>query len=273
VTVTIVEMRDRVLNTIIDEETSALAEEALRAAKVDVVCNRTVARVATDSDGLPTGVTLDNGKQIPCEMVIMAIGVRPRLDAVAGTGIKTNRGIIVDRTMATSHPDVYACGDVAEAYDYVYTSNRLSPIWPNAYIGGRVAGFNMAGKTTEYAGGTAMNSLKYFGLAIHSAGMAVPPDESYEVLSSRSDHVNKKVVLKDGIIKGMVFCGDVDKSGIVHGLMRDRIDVREFKKALVAADFSLASLPEAIWRERIGVPPVGFARTETEAKLEEVGGD
>lgn len=274
VAVTIVEMRDRVLNTIIDEETSARAEEALRAAKVEVICNRTVAKVAGDSDGLPTGVTLDNGREIPCDMVIMAIGVRPRLDLVSGIGLKVNRGIVVDRHMTTSHPDVYACGDVAEAYDYVYTSNRLSPIWPNAYIGGRVAGFNMAGKPTEYAGGTAMNSLKYFGLAIHSAGMAVPPDETYEVLSSRSKDANKKVVLKDGIIKGMVFCGDVDKSGIVHGLMKDRIDVGEFKKALVAADFSLASLPETIWRERVGVPPEGFAREAVkEEEMEEAGGD
>ncbi|OGO40362.1 MAG: hypothetical protein A2147_00930 [Chloroflexi bacterium RBG_16_57_8] len=274
VAVTIVEMKDRVLNTIVDEETSALAEEALRAAGVEILTNHTVTRVTSYVDGVTTGVTLDDQRAIPCEMVIMAIGVRPRLDLVTGTGIKTNRGIVVDRHMTTSHSDVYACGDVAEAYDYVYASNRLSPIWPNAYIGGRVAGFNMAGVPTEYAGGTAMNSLKYFGLAIASAGIAVPPDGTYEVVSSQTDRINKKVVLKDGIIKGMVFCGDVDKSGVVYGLMRDQLDVRHFKDTLVAADFSLASLPEALWRERLGIPPAGFTREEVkEQAQEEAGGD
>lgn len=274
VAVTIVEMKDRVLNTIIDEETSAIAEEALRSAGVEVITNHTVTKVTSYVRGAATGVTLDDQRPIPCELVIMAIGVRPRLDLVTGTDIKTNRGILVDRHMMTSHTDVYACGDVAEAYDFVYSSNRLSPIWPNAYIGGRVAGLNMAGVPTEYAGGTAMNSLKYFGLAIASAGIAVPPDDTYEVISRQRDHVNKKVVVRDGVIKGMVFCGETDKSGIVFGLMRDRLDVDEFKKVLVADDFSLASLPEALWHERLGVTESSLISTEArEEAEEEVGGD
>lgn len=273
VAVTIVEMKDRVLNTIIDEETSALAREALEDAGIEVVTNHVVTKVTSYTGDSLTGVVLDDGRPIPCELVIMAIGVRPRLDLVAGTDIKTNRGILVDRHMMTSHPDVYACGDVCEAYDFVFASNRLSPIWPNAYIGGRNAGLNMAGRETEYAGGTAMNSLKYFGLAIASAGISVPPDDTYEVIGTRFDHTNKKVVIKDGLIMGMVFCGDVDKSGLVFGLMRDRVNVDTFKAGLVDAEFSLASMPEGIWRERLGVVPAGFSATVVEEKEEEVGGD
>ena len=274
VAVTIVEMKDRVLNTIVDEATSALAQGALEKAGIQVITNHTVTKVMGDVGGAATGVYLDDSTLIPCQLVIMAIGVRPRLDIVAGTGIKTNRGILVDRQMMTSQPGVYACGDVAEAHDFVYGSNRLSPIWPNAYIGGRVAGFNMAGRVTQYAGGTAMNSLKYFGLAIASAGIAVPPDSTYEVVSDSFDHTSKKVVLKDGLIMGMVFCGDVDKSGVVFGLMRDRVNVDDFKKLLVGADFSLASLPESLWRERLGLIPAGFSASKAvELADEEVGGD
>jgi NAD(P)H-nitrite reductase large subunit len=272
VTVTIVEMKDRVLNTIIDEDTSAIAEEALQKASVEVVCNHTVARAATDAKGSITGVTLDDGRAIACRMLIMAIGVRPRLDLVAGTGIKTNRGIVVDRHMMTSHDDIYACGDVAEAYDFVYGSNRLSPIWPNAYVGGRAAGSNMAGRSVEYAGGTAMNSLKYFGLAIASAGASVPPDSSYEVLGTKADHSIRKIVVKDNVVAGMVLCGDVDKSGIVLGLMRDRVDISDFKKALMSPDFGLASLPETLWRERLGVVPAGFHAEAMKEKAEEEPG-
>jgi NAD(P)H-nitrite reductase large subunit len=274
VTVTIVEMKDRVLNTIIDEETSAIAQEALQKASVEVVCNHTVNRAATDAKGNITGVSLDDGRAIPCSLLIMAIGVRPRLDLVSGTGIKTNRGIVVDRHMMTSHEDVYACGDAAEAYDFVYGSNRLSPIWPNAYVGGRVSGSNMAGKSVEYAGGTAMNSLKYFGLAIASAGASVPPDSSYEVMGTKSDHNIRKIVIKDNVIAGMVLCGDVDKSGIFLGLMRDHVDISDFKKALLSPEFGLASLPETLWRERLGVVPAGFhAQAMKEEEQEELGAD
>jgi NAD(P)H-nitrite reductase large subunit len=251
VEVTIVEMKERILNTILDEEASVLEEETLRQAGVEIITGHTVAKVSSYWGDAVTGVTLDDEQPIPCELVIVAIGVRPRTELASGTGIKISRGIVVDRYMATSCPDVYACGDAAEAFDFVYGENRLNPIWPNAYLGGRIAGFNMAGITKEYQGGTAMNSLKYFGLAVVSAGMINPPDNSYELLSKKYDHSYKKVILKDGLVVGMVFAGDIEKAGIVFGLMKDRVKVDDFKQALVAQDFGLVSLPEEIWRPRL----------------------
>jgi NAD(P)H-nitrite reductase large subunit len=255
---TIVEMKERILNTILDEEGSTLEEKTLTEAGVEIITGHTVGKIGSYLPGEATGVNLDDTRPIPCELVIVAIGVRPRLDLAIGTGIKVNRGIVVDRRMATSNPEVFACGDVVEAHDFIYGENRLTPIWPNAYMGGRVAGFNMAGVPTEYSGGTAMNSLKYFGLAVASAGMVNPPDDSYEVISNRYDHMYKKVVLKDGLVVGMVFAGDIEKSGVVFSLMKDRVEVERFKQALVAEDFSLASLPEEMWRARLGMPTSGF---------------
>ena len=252
--VTIVEMKERILNTILDEEASALVATTLEKAGVGIVTGHTVARINSYLPSEATGVSLDDSRPLPCEVVIIAIGLQPRLELVSGSGIKTNRGIVVDRYMSTSSPDVYACGDVAEAYDFVYGENKLTPIWPGAYIGGRLAGFNMAGIPTEYAGGTAMNSLKYFGLDVVSAGMVTPPDDSYQVLSEKYENVYRKVVLKDGLVVGMVFIGDIEKSGIVFGLMKDKVNVEGFKQALVASDFGLVSLPEEIWRPKLEVP-------------------
>ncbi|MFH1646688.1 MAG: FAD-dependent oxidoreductase, partial [Chloroflexota bacterium] len=251
VEVTIVEMKDRVLNVILDEACSALARESLGRAGVKMLTGHTVAEVTGGTEGRVNGVTLDDGRQVPCELVILAIGVRPRVDLAAGTGVKVNRGIPVDRRMATFCPGVFACGDAAEAYDFIYGDNRLTPIWPNAYVGGRVAGFNMAGVASDYAGGTAMNSLNYFGLAVASAGIVNPPDGSYEVISRAYDHTYKSVILKDGVMVGMVFAGDTARSGIVYGLMKDRVRVEAFKQALVADDFGLACLPEELWRDRL----------------------
>jgi NAD(P)H-nitrite reductase large subunit len=256
VTVTVVEMKERILNTILDEQASLMAEEALKRAGVRVITGCTVTEVTGKE--YVTAVTISNGVKIPCSLVVVAIGVIPRTELVQGTDIEVNRGIVVDRSMATNHPDVYACGDAAEAYDFIYKTNRLTPIWPNAYIGGRVAGYNMAGKKTEYYGGTTMNSLNYFGLDIAAAGITAPPDEDgYETLSRQKDGIYQKVVLRDDLIVGMVFVQDIEKSGIVFGLMRDRINVCNFKQAILTDEFGLVSLPRELWQQRLGIPPSG----------------
>ncbi len=250
--VTIVEMKDTVLNVLLDESASALVMTKLREKDVRVLTGCTVTAINSDfTTEIINGVTLDNGREIPAEMVIVAVGVRPRVELATAVGIKVNRGIVVDRYMQTSAPNVYACGDAAEAYDYIYDNNRVTPIWPNAYIGGSVAGLNMAGKRTEYRGGTAMNSIKYFGLSITSAGMVTPPDDSYEVITNKNGSSYKKLILKNGLITGLIFAGDIEASGIIYGLMKDRINVDEFKETLVADDFSFLSLPEAVWRKRL----------------------
>jgi NAD(P)H-nitrite reductase large subunit len=254
VDVVIVEMKDRVLNTILDEEASRLEAKALELAGTSIITGHTANGINSNLPGEVSGVTLDDGRLIHCEMVIVAIGVRPRLDPVAGSGLKINRGIIVDRCMATSAPDVYACGDVSEAYDFVIGENRLTPIWPNAYAGGRTAGLNMAGQPAEYEGGTAMNALKYFGLHIVSAGLVEPPDAGYETISQRYNGTYRKVIIKNNRLAGLIFAGDIEKSGIIYNLMKDGIDVGSFKKALVADDFGLAYLPQNLRQARLLTP-------------------
>lgn len=254
--VTVVEMKDRVLNTILDETGSRLVDDVIRRAGVEVICGRTVAQIV----GQPTksnqvgGVILDNGVQLPCDLVVVAIGVVPRLELATGTSLEIGRGILVDRHMATSVPDVYACGDVAEAYDFVYGANRVVPVWPTAYIGGRVAGYNMAGRKMEYDGGTSMNSLSYFGVSVISAGLVAPEGQGYEALSRLNGARYRKLVLKDNRIVGMVFVNDIERAGIVFGLMKDAVDVSTFKEALAGEDFSLVSLPASLRAARRGMP-------------------
>ncbi len=254
VDVVVVEMKERILNTILDEQASLMAEEVLTRAGVEIITGHTVIEI----NGRETveGVALDNGEAMPCDLVLVAIGVSPRPELALDAKLKVNRGIVVDRHMATNHPGVYACGDVAEAYDFVYGDNRLTPIWPNAYIGGRIAGFNMAGIPTKYSGGTAMNSLNYFGIDITSAGMPTAPNnDGYEVISRQESNTYQKVILKDNLIVGMISVENIEKSGIIFGLMRDRVNVESFKQSLLADNFSLAFFPRALWQELLETPP------------------
>ena len=250
VDVIVVEMKERILNTILDQQASLMAEEVLKQAGVEIIAGQTVVKV--NGRGTVEEVILDNGAAIPCNLVVVAIGVLPRPELALDAKLEINRGIVVDHHMATKHPAVYACGDVAEAYDFVYGENRLTPIWPSAYVGGRIAGFNMAGVTAEYPGGTAMNSLNYFGIDITSAGMHTAPNDSgYETISKQEGNIYQKVILKDDLIMGMIFVGNIEKSGIIFGLMKDRVNVVSFKQSLLADDFGLAFFPRALWQERL----------------------
>jgi NAD(P)H-nitrite reductase large subunit len=254
VRVTIIEMKDRILNTILDEVTSAMEAQALEDKGVTIITGHTVGEINQSLRGEVGGAVLDDDRVLPGDMVVIAIGVRPRIDLAKDAGLEVNRGIIVDRHMMTSAPDIYACGDASEAYDFVLGENRPTPVWPNAFEGGRVAGLNMASVPDEYMGGTAMNALKYFGINIVSAGLVTPTGGDYETLVNQHDGLYRKVVIKDGKLAGLIYAGDIEKSGIVYNLMKDGTDISGFKKALVADDFGLASLPEAIRRERLARP-------------------
>jgi len=253
--VTIVELKDRILNLILDEPASEIIEQIIREAGVKIVTGETVQEILgrNDSDGPVGAVILTNEEELPCDLVVIAIGVVPRTELVAETQVKTNRGIIVDKFMRTRVPDVYACGDVAEAYDFIIDENRPLPLWPIAHVGGRVAGYNMAGKKTEYQGGTSMSALKYFDTPVISVGMANPEDDgTYETLTNHSAERNlyRKIVLRDDVIVGVTFINEIERVGTIFYLMRNRANVREFRQVLASEDFGLAALPSPI-RERM----------------------
>ncbi|MCW4010598.1 MAG: FAD-dependent oxidoreductase [Candidatus Bathyarchaeota archaeon] len=254
VKVTLVELQDKILSLLLDPTASEIVEAVVRKAGVNVVPGQSVQKILgkPDNDAVVGSVVLTKGDQVPCDMVIVAIGVIPRIELAAGTDVKTNRGIVVDNCMQTNVPDVYASGDVAETYDFILNQNRSLPLWPLAVLEGKVAGYNMAGKKTDYTGGTNMSSLKYFGIPIVSIGLANPkPDPALEIMLSQDEEkgVYKKLVLKDNVIVGMTFLGDIERAGILFYLMKNKVNVKKFKDVLLKDDFGLAALPLSVRRE------------------------
>lgn len=252
--VTMVELQDKILSLLLDTKGSDIMETAVRKAGVDVVTGQSVLKILgkSENEGAVGGVLLTKGGQVQCDLVIMAIGVIPRTDLVLGSAVKINRGIIVDNLMQTNVPDVYASGDVAEAYDFIISQNRTLPLWPLAILEGQIAGYNMAGKKTTYGGGTNMSSLKYFGVPIVSIGLANPKtDPTLEVLVKQdTEHdIYKKLVLKDDIIVGLTFVNCIERTGVLFYLMKNAIKVKKFKEQLLSDEFSWATLPTGLQRK------------------------
>ena len=250
VKVTVVELADRVLSAVFDPEASSIMEEHLRSFGVDIITENSVEEIA--GDGRVKKAILRDGREVECEMVIIAIGVRPNLDLVKDTGIDVNRGIVVDSHMETSIKGIFAAGDVAEAFDMLNRDKRPIPVWPSAYRQGRIAGYNMAGSTAEYTGGFSQNSIEVLGLPTISLGITNPNGGGYEVLKKRrSDKEYKKIVLMDDTIVGAIFIGCIDRAGIITGLIRDGINVKSFKKALLDDDFGFVTFPKELRMEKL----------------------
>lgn len=243
--VKVIELADRVLAPVVDEITSRIVERKFKENGVEIILNNTISKVVGDSK--VEKVVLKDGREIETDMLIVAVGVIPNTDVVEGTPIEVRRGIVVNKKMETSIKDIYACGDCAEIYDFVFGANRVLPLWPTAYTGGRIAGFNMAGEEREYTLATSMNAMHFFDYYIINAGLNVPNDsEEFEVIYSLEGEKYRKFALKNGRIAGFIIAGKMERAGIFLKLMEEEVDVSPFKEKLLKEDFGYVDIPEPV---------------------------
>lgn len=247
ISITLVELADRILSATFDRTASKMAETILRREHVDVRTSATVEEII-GRGGRVDHAVLRDGERVDCDLVVFAIGVRPNTGLIpAGAGIEVDRGICVDRSMQTTVAGVYAAGDCAQAYDMLIDARRPIAIWPNAYRQGYIAGSNMAGLSRRYEGSFPMNSIEICGVPTISVGLTDPPrnQESYEILDKydREALTYKKLVLHHNRLVGAIFVGNIDRAGIYTGLIRERVDVRPFVEHLLSGSFGLISLP------------------------------
>ena len=254
--VTIVELADRILSVSFDRTASRMTESALRQAGTQIRTGATVEKILGQDEKVDHAVLCD-GEKVDCDLVVIAIGVRPNTALIPPeAGINVNQGVLVDDHMRTSAPHVYAAGDCVETHDLLLEVSRPIAIWPNAYRQGYVAGCNMAGVEKTYGGGIAMNSIEICGIPTISVGLTGPQEETdrYEVLEryDRKSTVYQKLVLRDNRLVGAICVGDIGRAGIYTGLIRDQADVSSFKEHLLSGNFGLISLPQA-YRKHIVV--------------------
>lgn len=225
----VVELLDRLLAPILDKEGSAVVQEVFT--KHGAVIHTSVAaqEILGGTNKKVMAVKLNSGEEIPADLVVVAVGVRPNTDLVQGTQIAINKGILVDEHMETSLKGIYAAGDVAEGYDMIINARRPILTWSNGYAQGRIAGANMAGNKTEFLGGLAQNTAKHFDVSFASAGLHTPPEsKDFEVLSELSPdrRFYKKLVVKDHRVVGLIGIGKpVERSGIFQGLIKSRTSI------------------------------------------------
>jgi len=253
---TIVELMDRVLAQALDETGSQMARRSLEDHGIRVVTSSGATSVGGGS-GKVQSVTLDSGSRLPAQIVIFAVGVRPSTSLAEKAGISINRGILVDDHMTTSDPDVYAAGDCTEGYDPLLGEARPIAIWPGAYMQGEVAGKNMAGQDESYVGSIPMNSIQVCGLPTISVGLISPPEgaEILEHLSPDGAAYRKAFIVENKLV-GALLVGEIDRAGIITGLIRQGADVSSFKHKLIERDLGLLALPKQYRKHMVSGPGI-----------------
>jgi nitrite reductase (NADH) large subunit len=176
------------------------------------------------------GVRLADGREIPADLVVLAIGIRPNIDLARAAGLEVNRGIVVTDAMRTSDPDIFAVGECVEHRGQVF--GLVAPIWDQA----KTCAARLArDETALYTPRPPSTSLKITGIDVFSAGALMAADESDDEITLRDDNrgLYKKVVLRDGKLVGAVLYGDVSDALWYKQLLEEKSDVAALRDRLV----------------------------------------
>ena len=238
---TIVEMADTLMPQNLDPQAAAVYQKAFTEGGCQLLLGRKVALVQGDAQGQVALVTLDNGQVLPCDLLVVAVGVRPGVDILEGSNIAHGRGVLVDKYLATSATGVYAAGDIT----------GIAETWPDAQRQGEVAALNMCGISTPYDDIVIQkNVVSFFNVATISLGQTVPHDgDIAHVRESQGNY--QKIILRDGVPVGAIFQGDIARSGIWQHLIKHKVNISHIAKPIWKVSFAdaygLGEDGEYIW--------------------------
>ncbi len=223
--VTVVEMRDQVLPGYFDATAAAMIAQAFTDNGADMRLGRTARKATGD------GITLDDGETIAADLLLVATGVRPVIDYLEGSGIETDQGVLVDDTMATGAPDVWAAGDVAQARDFLSGEAALNAILPDAVEQGRIAGMAMAGDGARvpYPGGLPINTYTFFGnhaISVGASGDGGEVDRRHDPEAG----VYRRILIRDDRLRGISAINQPLDAGIMWRLIVRGVDLSEVRE-------------------------------------------
>lgn len=182
-------------------------------------------------------VHLKNDQIVHADVFLVCAGIRSNLDLIDGLGLETNRGVVVDETMRTSDPAIFAAGDVCEYQGRVYG------LWLVAVEQAKVAGMNAAGGSERYQGVIPVTMLKVVGVELTSVGRFDPESEDEFAIALEDVETNRyrKLVISDGRIVDGILIGYPREAQIVTEAVKQKVDVSAPLNELKAGEWEVLS--------------------------------
>jgi NAD(P)H-nitrite reductase large subunit len=282
--------QERYWRNVLSESESQLVEEGLRRVNVTLHHHTELVRIV-GRDGHVAAVETADGKVLPCDLVAIAIGVRPLIGLAKAAGIACERGILVDAHLRSSDEHIYAAGDVAEAVDRASGRRTLEVLWNSAVTKGRIAGLNMATAPEQKLDkGLALNITRLAGYKTTIIGrVGSGEDRDLETLTRGDSQTwselepaalveapvpgaQVRLALGDSVIMGaLVMGGDQTLSLPLQELVAGRADVSAIAGSLQEHQAPVADIVTRFWREwseRRDAEPSDTERHDTEQPYE-----
>jgi 3-phenylpropionate/trans-cinnamate dioxygenase ferredoxin reductase component len=222
--VTVVEPQPQPLRAALGDELGAVFADLHRDHGVDMRLSTGV-RELTGSAGHVTGVVTDAGDTLPADLVVVGVGISPNVELAAGAGLDVDDGVLVDAALRTSHPDVHAAGDVANAFNPLLGRRLRVEHWANALHGGPAAAKAMLGQDVVF------DRVPYFFTDQYDLGMeysgAVGP-RGYDRVVHRGDVAAREFIsfwLLDGRVQAGMNVNVWDVTPDIQELVRSGAEV------------------------------------------------
>jgi phenylglyoxylate dehydrogenase epsilon subunit len=225
-------VRSRILRVYFDEDADGIIKNILTANGIRLLYRKGVE--AVKRSGGKVEIAFPESAPLAADEFLVCTGVKARTAFLAGSGIRVNEGIVVDRHMQTTIDGIYAAGDIAETPDFFTGEYGMNQIIETAMDGGRVAGSNMAGVPAEYEGWISSNVFHFLGHTSFTAGLAMPAGDGYEIMAEKDAGKAryKKLVFKNNRLVGAMLINIECDPGVLLYLIREKLDVAGAKRQL-----------------------------------------
>ncbi len=225
--VTVLHLMPTLMERQLDPAAGHLLQRAIEARGIKVITRANTKAIV--GNGKVEAVELDNGTRLAASLVVMAVGIRPNAQLARDAGLTVNRGIVVDATMRTSDPDIFALGECAEAEGQVF--GLVAPLYEMANV---VAAQLVGDSEASFRSSATATKLKVTGINLYSAGdFAESKDREEIVLRDATRGQYRRLVLKDNRVIGAVMYGDTADGPWFFDLLKRGTDVADMRERLI----------------------------------------
>lgn len=225
--VTVVHLMGHLMERQLDAEAGGMLKASLEARGIEVLCGAHSSHVLA-KDGRVAALELKDGRILPCDLLVMAVGIRPSIALAKLAGIETDRAIVVSDQMQTSDPSIFAVGECVEHNGTLF--GLVAPLYDQARV---VAGV-LAGQRTAYAQKSLSTKLKVTGVDLFSAGSFEDlPGRENIVFRDAGTRTYKRLVIEDGRLVGALIYGDTTDGNWFFDLIQAKTDISDLRETLI----------------------------------------
>ncbi len=243
--VTVVHLMDSLMERQLDPAGGAYLGRKLHSLGIRVLCGRNTKALLGGSH--VEGLRFADGEEMEANLVVIAAGIRPNVDLARRAGLRVNRGIVVNDSLETSDPRIFAVGECTEHNGQTF--GLVAPLIEQA----KILAANLSGdREARFTGAAPAAKLKIAGVDVFSAGtIHDAPDVECVRYDDPSLGVYKKLVLKNGRLEGVILVGDLSDERRYVDWLRSRADLTAQRRYLLApppaedAGFDIAAMPES----------------------------